>query len=63
MDVKTIWDSMPELLEHAYRFREFTQEWLYIPMYTDYQPLSTTEHEWTIVKYIRVTRDLPQRLP
>jgi len=52
MDVKTYWNSTLELLEHAYRLREFTREWLKNPKYGDYRPLFTTQDEWTIVKYV-----------
>jgi len=52
MDVKTRWNSTLELLERAYRLHEFTQEWLKNPKYSDYQPLFTTQDEWTIVKYV-----------
>ena len=52
MDVKTHWNSTQELLECAYRLREFTREWLHNPQYTDYQSLFTTQDEWTIVKYV-----------
>jgi len=52
-DVKTRWNSALQLLEPAYRFREFTCEWLRNPKYTDYRPLFTTQDEWTIVKYVK----------
>jgi hypothetical protein len=52
MDVKTRWNSTLELLERAYRLREFTREWLKNPKYSDYRPLFTTQDEWTIVKYV-----------
>jgi hypothetical protein len=52
MDVKTRWNSTLELLERAYQLREFTREWLKNPKYSDYQPLFTTQDEWTIVKYV-----------
>ena len=52
MDVKTRWNSTLELLEHAYRLREFTREWLQNPKYSEYRPLFTTQDEWTIVKYV-----------
>jgi len=52
MDVKTRWNSTLELLEPAYRLREFTREWLQIPKYSQYRPLFTTQDEWTIVKYV-----------
>ena len=51
-DVKTRWESTPELLEHAFRLREFTPEWLENPTYSDYRPLLTTQVDWTIVKYV-----------
>jgi len=51
-DVKTQWNSTLELLERAYRLWEFTSEWLQNPKYTDYQPLLTTQDEWTIVRYV-----------
>jgi len=52
MDVKTRWNSTLELLERAYRLREFTREWLQNPKYSEYRPLFTTQDEWTIVKYV-----------
>jgi len=52
MDVETRWNSTLELLEYAYRLREFTHEWLQHPKYTDYRPLFTTQDRWTIVKYV-----------
>jgi hypothetical protein len=52
MDEKTRWNSTLELLERAYRLREFTREWLKNPKYSDYRPLFTTRDEWTIVKYV-----------
>jgi len=52
MDVKTHWNSTLELLEHAYRLREFTREWLQNPKYSQYRPLFTTQDEWTIGKYV-----------
>jgi hypothetical protein len=50
MDVKPGWNSTLELLERAYRLREFTREWLQNPKYSEYRPLFTTQDEWTIVK-------------
>ena len=50
MDVKTHWNSTLELLERAYRLRQFTREWLHNPKSTEYRPLFTTQDEWTIVK-------------
>jgi len=52
MDVKTCWNSTLELLERAYRLREFTHEWLQNPQYSKNRPLFTTQDEWTIVKYV-----------
>jgi len=52
MDVKTRWNATLELLEHAYRIREFTREWLQNPNYAQYPQLFTTQDEWTIVKYV-----------
>ena len=52
MDVKTRWNSTLVLLERAYWLREFTLKWLQNPKYSDYQPLFTTQDEWTIVKYV-----------
>jgi len=52
IDVKTRWNSTLELLERAYRLREFTREWLQNPKYSEYRPLFTTQDEWTIVKYV-----------
>ena len=52
MDVMTCWDLTLELLERAYRLRQFTRELLKNPNYSDYRPLFTTQDEWTIVKYV-----------
>jgi hypothetical protein len=52
MDVKIRWNSTLELLEHAYRLREFTREWLKNAKYSDDQPVFTTQDEWTIVKCV-----------
>ena len=52
MDVKTCWNSTPELLERAFRLREFTRVWLQNPQYAEYRPLFATPDEWTIVKYV-----------
>jgi len=52
MDVKTPWNSTAELLERAYRIREFTRKWLQKPKYSEYRPQFTTQDEWTIVKYV-----------
>ena len=54
MDMKTRWNSTRELLERAYRLRESTPEWLQNPKYAEYQPLSTSQDKWTIVKYVMV---------
>jgi len=52
VDVKTRWNSTQELLEHSYRLREFTWEWLKNPKYSDYRPLFTSQDQWTIVEYV-----------
>jgi len=52
MDVKTGWNSTLELLESAYRLREFTRESLQNPKYAEFRPLFTTQDEWTIVNYV-----------
>jgi len=52
MDVKTHWNTKLELLERAYRLREFTPKWLQNPTYSQYRLLFTTQDEWTIVKYV-----------
>jgi len=52
MDLKTLWNSTLELLERAYQLREFTREWLQHLQCGEYQPLFTTQDEWTIVKYV-----------
>ena len=52
LDVKTRWNLTLELVNHAYRLREFTCEWLNNPKYTDHRPLFTTQNGWTIVKYV-----------
>jgi len=41
-----------KLLVQAYPLGQFTCEWLKNTNYSDYQPLITTQNEWTIVKYI-----------
>jgi hypothetical protein len=51
MDVNTRWNSTLEWLERVYRLWEFAREWLQNTKYSDYQPLFTTQDEWTIVKY------------
>ena len=52
MDVETLWNCTLELLECAYRLREFTRGWHQNPTYAPYRPLFTTQDEWTIVKYV-----------
>jgi hypothetical protein len=52
MDVKTRWNSTLELLNRAYRLREFTREWLQNPNYAEYRPLFTTQDERKIVKHV-----------
>jgi len=52
MDKKTQWNQTVEVLEHAYRLREFTCQLIKYPKYREYQPLFTTQDEWTIAKYI-----------
>jgi len=52
LDVKKHWNSTLELLDCAYRLREFTRKWPQNPKYSDYRPLFTTQDEWTIVKYV-----------
>jgi len=52
MDMKTGWNSILEVLERAYRLREFTHVWLHNPRYTEYRPLFTTQDQWMIVKYV-----------
>jgi len=52
IDVRTRWNSTLELLERAYRLREFTCNCLHNPKYSEYRPLFTTQGEWTIVKYV-----------
>jgi len=52
MDVRIRWNSTLELVERAYCLREFTSQWLQNPNYSEYRPLFTTQHEWTIVKYV-----------
>jgi len=51
-DVQTRFNSSLESLECAYQSQEFTPEWLRNPKYTDFQPLLTTQDEWTIGKYV-----------
>jgi hypothetical protein len=52
MDVKIWWPCTQELLERAYRLREFTCEWFKNPKHSEYWPLFTTQDECTIVKYV-----------
>jgi len=52
IDVRTGLNSTLELLERAYRIREFTREWLQQPKYSQYWPLFTTQDEWMIFKYV-----------
>jgi hypothetical protein len=52
MDVKTRSNSTLELLERACRLQEFSCKWLLNLKYAEYQPLFTTQDEWTIVKYV-----------
>jgi len=52
IDVKTRWNSTLELLERAYRLREFTREWLNNPTDSQYRSLYKTEDESTTVKYV-----------
>jgi len=52
MDVKTHWNSTLELLERAYRIREFARKWLQNLKYSEYRLLFTTQDECTIVKYV-----------
>jgi hypothetical protein len=52
MDVKTGSNSIQEWLERAYRLREFTREWLQNLKYREYQPLFTTQDEWTSVNHV-----------
>jgi len=52
MNVMTRWNTTLELLERAYRSREFTREWLKNPKYRNYRQLFTTQDEWTIVRYV-----------
>jgi hypothetical protein len=52
MDVKTRWNSTLELLNRAYRLREFTCQWLQNPKYAEYRPLFTTQDERKIVKHV-----------
>jgi hypothetical protein len=50
--VKTGWNSTLEWLEHAYRLREFTHEWVQNPKYAEYRPLFTTQDERMIIQYV-----------
>jgi hypothetical protein len=52
MDVKTLLNSTLELVERAYRLREFTREWLQNPKCAEYRLLFTTQAELTIVNYV-----------
>jgi len=52
MGVQTFWNSTLEFFEHTYPLQEFTRKWLQNPKHTDYQPLFTTQDDWTIVKYV-----------
>jgi len=52
MDVKTQRNLTLELLKLPYWLQEFTLQWLNYAAYSNYQPLFTTQDEWTIVKYV-----------
>ena len=52
MNGKTCWNLTLELLERAFRLCEFTRELLENQKCSDYRPLFTTQHEWSIVKYV-----------
>jgi len=52
IEVETHCNSTLELLECAFRFRDFTWEWLNNPKYSDYRPLFTTQDEWTNMKNV-----------
>jgi len=52
MAVKAHWNTTLELLERAYRLRDFTRGWHHHPKYSEYRPLFTTQNEWTNVKYV-----------
>jgi hypothetical protein len=52
MDVMTRWNSTLELLVQAYQLQELTHKWPKNPKNIAYQPLFTTQVEWTLVDYI-----------
>jgi hypothetical protein len=52
MDVKTHWNSTPQLIERASLLCKFTRKWLRNPKYCNYRPLFTTQDEWNIAKYL-----------
>jgi hypothetical protein len=52
VDVKTHWNSTLSSLERVYSSWEVTPEWLQNPKYIEYQPIFTTQDEWTIVRYV-----------
>jgi len=52
LNVKARWHSTLGLHDRAYKFREFSLEWLKNSKYSYYRPLLTTQDEWTILKYI-----------
>jgi hypothetical protein len=52
LDVKTRWNSTLEMLERAYRLRDYTAHWLKNPKYEEFRPLFTTDEEWRVVEYV-----------
>jgi len=52
MDMKKHENSTLELLKRADQLPEFTNEWLHNLIHSEYQPLFTTQDEWTIEKYV-----------
>jgi hypothetical protein len=52
VDGKTCWNCTLELLERAYPLQELRRKWHPNPINTEYQPMFTTQHEWTNVKFV-----------
>ena len=53
MDVKWRWNPTLDLLQWAYRFREFTHKWLKNPKYSNCHPVLTSPDELTMVMYLK----------
>jgi hypothetical protein len=52
MDVKTLWNSIMEVLERSNLLREFTREWIQNPKYAEYQLQFTSQDQWRTGKCV-----------